>query len=54
MMKLKTVIGQCAVETGHLNLNFNQMKEMIEQAENAQADLIVFPEIVLSGTCVGD
>ena len=54
MMKLKTVIGQCAVETGHLNLNFNQMKEMIEQAENAQADLIVFPELVLSGTCVGD
>ena len=53
-MKLKTVIGQCAVETGHLNLNFNQMKEMIEQAENAQADLIVFPELVLSGTCVGD
>ena len=54
MMKLKTVIGQCAVEAGHLNVNFNQMKEMIEQAERADADLIVFPELALSGTCVGD
>ena len=50
MMKLKTVIGQCAVEAGHLNVNFNQMKGMIEQAEHANDDLIVFPELALSGT----
>ena len=53
-MKLKTVIGQCAVETGHLKTNFNQMKDMIEQAQSVQADLIVFPEMALSGTSVGD
>ena len=53
-MKLKTVIGQCAVEAGHLNVNFNQMKEMIDQAKKAEADLIVFPELTVSGTCVGD
>ena len=53
-MKLKTVIGQCAVEAGHLKANLNQMKQMIEQAEQMHADLIVFPEMVLSGTSVGD
>ena len=53
-MKLKTVIGQCAVEAGHLNANFNQMKEMIDQAKKAEADLIVFPELTVSGTYVGD
>ncbi len=53
-MSLKTVIAQLATEAGHLNVNYVQMMQAIEQAKENQADLIVFPELCLSGSCVGD
>lgn len=53
-MGLKTVIGQLAVEAGHLKENFVKMTQMIEQAKENQADVIVFPELCISGSCVGD
>jgi len=53
-MSLKTFIAQLAVEAGHLNENFKQMSELIAQAKKEQAELIVFPELCVSGSCVGD
>lgn len=53
-MKLKTVLAQCAVETGHLSVNLNQMKEMIAKAKEDSAELIVFPAMCLSGACAAD
>jgi len=53
-MSLKTFIAQLAVEAGHLNENFKQMSEMIAEAKKEQAELIVFPELCVSGSCVGD
>ena len=53
-MNLRTVIGQMNIETGHLKQNFNQMQEMIAQAKQQCADLIVFPELCISGSCAGD
>ena len=53
-MKLKTVIAQCAPEAGHLQSNLLEMKKMIESAKEMGAELIVFPELALSGISVGD
>lgn len=53
-MELKTVLAQCAVEAGHIKTNLTQMIEMIQEAKNASADLIVFPAMCLSGVCVQD
>ena len=53
-MNLKTVIGQMNVETGHLKSNFNQLNDMVNHAKSQNADLIVFPELCISGMCAGD
>ncbi len=53
-MNLKTVLAQMNVETGHLKHNFDQLHEMVEYAKKQEADLIVFPELCISGACAAD
>ena len=53
-MHMKTAVVSMAVGQGHCEENFTQMCRFIEQAKAAQADLIVFPQNVISGYALGD
>ncbi|ABO49990.1 NH(3)-dependent NAD(+) synthetase [Desulforamulus reducens MI-1] len=53
-MKLKIMIGQMEVIPGHPDQNTNTMLEMIGQAREARADMVVFPEMCIPGYLLGD
>ena len=46
---MKIALGQINVKQGQPTENLAAMREMIVQAKAEKADLIVFPEMALSG-----
>jgi NAD+ synthase (glutamine-hydrolysing) len=51
---MKIALGQMEVIPGQPAINFQHMQTMIDDAINQQADLIVFPELCLSGYLLQD
>ncbi len=51
---MKAVLAQMRVVSGDIERNISVMKDMISQAKKDQADLIVFPEMCISGYCLKD
>lgn len=51
---MKIALGQMNVIVGQCEDNFNTMSLMINNAKNEGADLIVFPEMCISGYCLQD
>ena len=51
---LKIAIGQMKVVPGALETNFQTISKMVDNAKKMGADLVVFPELCVSGTLVGD
>lgn len=51
---MKIALGQIKVKQGQPTENLVAMRRMIEQAKAEHADLIVFPEMALSGYCLQD
>lgn len=51
---MKIALGQIKVKQGQPTENLTAMRRMIEQAKAEHADLIVFPEMALSGYCLQD
>jgi len=51
---MKLAIGQLNVKAGHPSLNLLTMKRMIDEAVDAQADLIIFPEMAVGGYILQD
>ena len=53
-MKVKIALAQINTRLGDVNANLEKHLELIQQAENSGADLIVFPELSLTGYCLQD
>lgn len=53
-MKLKVALGQMRVKTGQVQHNVDVVRAMISQAKLQGADIIVFPEMCVSGYFLGD
>lgn len=51
---MKLAIGQFAPTLGDLQGNLERTREFVEQATEAGAELVVFPELSLSGYLIGD
>jgi NAD+ synthase (glutamine-hydrolysing) len=51
---MKIVLAQMKVVPGRPDINIEKMLEMVEQAKDKSADLIVFPEMSISGYLLGD
>lgn len=51
---LKIALGQMKVIPGNPSANFEKMKQMISQAKQKQADIIVFPEMCVGGYMLAD
>ncbi len=51
---MKVAIAQMKVLAGQPQVNFEKMESMISEAKNQQADLIVFPEMCVSGYFLAD
>jgi predicted amidohydrolase len=53
-MKVTIALAQIATKLGDVNANLEKHLELIHQAESSGADLIVFPELSLTGYCLQD
>jgi NAD+ synthase (glutamine-hydrolysing) len=53
-MKLKIALGQMRVKAGHIQENVKTMQTMIHDAKQQGADMIVFPEMCISGYMIAD
>ena len=51
---MKIVIAQMPVAQGNPEKNFQTISSIVEKAKSEAASLVVFPELSLSGTIVGD
>ena len=51
---MKIALGQMYVRSGHCEENFSRLKEMVDNAKKEKADIIVFPEMCISGYILGD
>jgi NAD+ synthase (glutamine-hydrolysing) len=51
---MKIALGQFNVQSGNIEKNIESMKAMIQQAKENNADIIVFPEMALSGYFLQD
>lgn len=51
---MKIVIAQMSVAQGNPEKNFQTISSIVEKAKSEAASLVVFPELCLSGTIVGD
>lgn len=51
---MKIALGQMNVQSACCEENFAQMKEMVEAAKKANADIIAFPEMCISGYLLED
>lgn len=51
---LKICFSQIEVEPGHPDLNFSKMLQAINEAKANNADIIIFPEMVIPGYLLGD
>ena len=46
---MKIALGQINVQSGNIAANIESMKAMIQEAKAIEADIIVFPEMAVSG-----
>ena len=54
-MKIAYVaLGQMRVIPGQPSLNFSTIQRMVKEAKHQKADLIVFPELAITGYLIGD
>ena len=53
-MKLKIALGQMRVKSGHIEANVATMIAMIHEARQAGKDIIIFPEMCISGYILAD
>ncbi len=53
-MKLKIALAQINTHLGDVNTNLEKHLELIQKAQGAGAQLIVFPELSLTGYCLQD
>jgi NAD+ synthase (glutamine-hydrolysing) len=53
-MKVKIALAQIATKLGDVNANLEKHLELIHQAEASGAEIIVFPELSLTGYCLQD
>lgn len=51
---MKIAMGQMNVLAGQMSKNVTKMLEMIEQAKQEKADLIIFPELCITGYLLAD
>lgn len=51
---MKIALAQMNVQAGQVDLNLLEMKRMIDEAVNQNADLIVFPEMCVGGYLISD
>ncbi|MFV0479099.1 MAG: NAD(+) synthase [Anaerorhabdus sp.] len=51
---MKVVLGQIRVVAGDIDQNMKSIKTMVQTAKEQQADLIIFPEMTITGYCIGD
>lgn len=51
---MKIALGQINIASGNITENFESMKSMIEQAKQQLADIVVFPEMAISGYFLQD
>lgn len=51
---IKIALGQFEIQPGHPDLNTKRMLEMIQEAKQDQANLIIFPEMAIPGYLIGD
>ena len=54
MKNLKIALGQMRVIPGQPSKNFLTLATMVEKAKQASVDLIVFPELCITGYLIGD
>jgi NAD+ synthase (glutamine-hydrolysing) len=53
MKNLKIALGQMRVIPGQPSKNFFTLAAMVEKAKQASVDLIVFPELCITGYLIG-
>ena len=53
-MKLNLALAQIATRLGEVELNLEKHLDYIKQAKSQKADLLVFPELSLTGYCLQD
>jgi NAD+ synthase (glutamine-hydrolysing) len=53
-MRVTIALAQIATKLGDVNANLEKHLELIRQAESSGVDLIVFPELSLTGYCLQD
>jgi len=51
---MKIALGQMYVRSGHCDENFERLSTMVNDAKKQGADIIVFPELCISGACLSD
>ena len=51
---MKIALGQMYVRSGHCDENFERLSTMVNDAKKQGADIIVFPELCISGACISD
>ena len=54
MKQLKIALGQMRVIPGQPSINFSTLKQMVLDAKKQSVDLIIFPELCLTGYLIGD
>jgi NAD+ synthase (glutamine-hydrolysing) len=54
MKNLKIALGQMRVVPGQPSLNFSSLAMMVQEAKANKVDLIVFPELCITGYLIGD
>lgn len=53
-MKIRIALAQCNTKLGDVHANLQQHIQIIEKARNKDADLIIFPELSLTGYALQD
>lgn len=53
-MQIKIICGQMEIIPGRPDLNYNKIVEIINKAKLQQADILLLPEMCLSGYLIGD
>ncbi|HEX9013110.1 MAG TPA: nitrilase-related carbon-nitrogen hydrolase, partial [Anaerolineaceae bacterium] len=53
-MKLTTALAQMNTQLGNVNANLEKHLAMIQEARSSGADLVIFPELSLTGYYVQD
>lgn len=54
MRNLKIALGQMRIVPGQPSINFSTLSKMVDEAKRNQVDLIVFPELCITGYLIGD